>query len=265
MSVRFLKKIFMEQNKENISLLYGGTDIENEMTKEMLKKFQAKFMTDENLRTPLVTLQGIPVGTKIADKFSKIEGFMNIAKYAEGLPASKFIYKYIFNCRGREVKLFKNIFGIDDRNFHLLEKFGLEQNFEIFLEKYDYRIMDSHIFEWLEHENKRIFITDKDSISIAHAVYRFGIEEVVGLAFGLYVPKVRSVSDLTNEQKLVAIELWQSLGFVHELTCRDEVHLGQGVRPSLEGIEKDGKVFLVCPKCGHIQENIPYIIFESYL
>ena len=244
--------------------MHGGTDIENKMTKEILTRFQVNFMTDENLRSPLVTLQGIPVGTKIADKFLKIEGFMNIAKYAEGLPASKFVYKYIFNCRGREVKLFKNIFGINDRNFHLLAEFGLEQNFEIFLEKYDYRIMDSHIFEWLEHENKRIFITDEDAVSISHAVYRFGIEEVRNLSSGLYYPKVRSVSGLTNEQKLVAIKSWQNLGFVHELTCRSDNHTGTD-RPMLEGKEKDDKVFLFCPKCGYIQESIPYMIFESYL
>ncbi len=113
----------MEEKKGNLALLYGGSDIEKKMTKEILTRFQVNFMTDENLHSPVVTLQGIPVGTKIADKYLKIEGFMNISKYAENLPASKFIYKYTFNCRGREVKLFKNIFGIDDRNFHLLAKF----------------------------------------------------------------------------------------------------------------------------------------------
>ncbi len=125
--------------------------------------------------------------------------------------------------------------------------------------------MDSHIFEWFEHENKRIFITEKETVPIAHAVYRFGIEEVVRIYSGEQYLKARNDPEFTNTQQLVAIKSWQNLGFVHELTCGDDTHLDQGARPVLEGIEKDGKVFLICPKCGYLQERVPYMVFAMYL
>lgn len=62
---------------------------------------------------------------------------------------------------------------------------------------------------------------------------------------------------LSTEQKIEAINLWQTSGF-HPLTCGE-------CRENLKAhVLEDKNVVLICSQ-GHIQRNIPSIVFEFYL
>ena len=61
-----------------------------------------------------------------------------------------------------------------------------------------------------------------------------------------------------NEIVLERIRKYQEEPVFHELTCRVDT-----CRALLKGIEEKGKVKLHCPKCSHVQENIPSMFYKD--
>jgi len=66
------------------------------------------------------------------------------------------------------------------------------------------------------------------------------------------------VSARTNEEIIRIVTKFQNFGMIHELTCAvDSLHA------ALEPVERDGRVVLVCPTCGTVQERIPDYVLTS--
>ena len=66
------------------------------------------------------------------------------------------------------------------------------------------------------------------------------------------------MSGRSNEDIIRIVNKYQNFGIVHELTCgADSRH------QALEPLERDGKVVLVCPTCGEVQEKIPEFVLGS--
>ena len=62
----------------------------------------------------------------------------------------------------------------------------------------------------------------------------------------------------SNQDIIRIVTKYQNAGLIHELTCAvDSRHL------ALEAAERAGKVVLVCPTCGEIQEDIPPFVLGS--
>ncbi len=64
---------------------------------------------------------------------------------------------------------------------------------------------------------------------------------------------------MTNQEKIRKVAKWQGFDYVHPLTCgNDSGH------PNLVPIEKEGRVKLVCIRCGYEQE-IPDFVLQADL
>ena len=66
------------------------------------------------------------------------------------------------------------------------------------------------------------------------------------------------MSERTNEDIIRIVKKWQDGPLIHELACaNDERH------PLLTPIERDGKVVLICLKCGYVRVRIPDEILDA--
>ena len=70
----------------------------------------------------------------------------------------------------------------------------------------------------------------------------------------------RKTDELTNQEKISAVDFWQDEVPFHDLTCgNDSGHL------ELRGKEKSGGVFMFCPTCDYEQDWIPDCVFRAYV
>ncbi|MBX4204810.1 MAG: hypothetical protein KW788_01315 [Candidatus Doudnabacteria bacterium] len=56
----------------------------------------------------------------------------------------------------------------------------------------------------------------------------------------------------SNAELIARISRFQNIGHFHPLTCQKESSHEQ-----LRGEEREGQVVLVCPTCGHVQDQVP--------
>lgn len=61
---------------------------------------------------------------------------------------------------------------------------------------------------------------------------------------------------MTNAEKIIKIEKYQSCEHVHELTCIHSNH------SPLIPVEKGDLVILLCTTCGYFQTEIPEFVFK---
>ena len=66
------------------------------------------------------------------------------------------------------------------------------------------------------------------------------------------------MSQRSNEDIIRIVTKYQNFGMVHELTCASDSR-----HAALEPVERAGKVILVCPTCGAVQEEIPAFVLGS--
>lgn len=65
---------------------------------------------------------------------------------------------------------------------------------------------------------------------------------------------------MINQQIIEKVNLWQSAGFVHPLTCgKNSSHL------NLVPEERNDKVVLACPNCNYVQDWIPDYVLTTYV
>ena len=67
------------------------------------------------------------------------------------------------------------------------------------------------------------------------------------------------MSELTNEEKMMAVAYWQEAGIVHPLTCGN-----QSMHEELIAHEHKGEVILLCPTCGYRQTFIPACVYTYW-
>lgn len=65
---------------------------------------------------------------------------------------------------------------------------------------------------------------------------------------------------MTNQEVIDKVNLWQTAGFVHPLTCgKNSLHI------NLVPEERGGKVVLTCPNCDYTQDQIPDYVLTTYV
>lgn len=69
--------------------------------------------------------------------------------------------------------------------------------------------------------------------------------------------EINASGNLNNEEVINRINAHQKNEMLHPLTCRKN-----SLHALLEPIEKNGRVILICPTCGHKQVNWPTFILE---
>ena len=63
---------------------------------------------------------------------------------------------------------------------------------------------------------------------------------------------------MTNPEIIAAVERWQTDPRLYPMICRTSAMIHAPLQP----IERAGQIQLVCPDCGHCENQIPNVVLE---